>query len=57
MTDETILIHCDMCGKPTDKWAVRPDCDRSVGYHGSVEICPDCDETYYNTCPSCKDRS
>ncbi len=53
MSDESIKIACELCGKETDDWESVPDCDRTVGYHGRVEICKECRETYWNHCGAC----
>ena len=45
---------CEVCGKPTEELKEEPDCDPSVGYHGSVLVCPACRETApKNKCGSC----
>ncbi len=51
--DESIAIDCELCGTHTDKWERVPDCDRTVGYHGHVDICASCRETYSNHCGQC----
>lgn len=42
-TDEEPLPECDQCGEPAEL-RTMPDCDPSVGYHGTVQVCDACIE-------------
>jgi len=45
--------RCDLCAS-SDKLHTVPDCDRSTGYHGDIQICAECAETYSNHCGACR---
>ncbi len=51
--DISIMIHCELCGKETEDWLMVSDCDPTVGYHGHVEICRECEEFQSNPCGQC----
>lgn len=53
MDEQDFDQTCEMCGEISDELNEYPDCDRSVGYHGSVVACPSCAEGYKNHCGSC----